>query len=391
MPAPRPDPTHGGQVSPSEGLHLPPLDQPFDFDTEQLAASAEVAVLLQESAERFYRVFSVSPASIFVARMADRLITHCNDGFLRLFGCTRDEVIGQSLATLDLYSPETDLDVVFARLANGDVVRYESQRVRQRDGDLRDVIASYVTIDVAGERAVVGKLVDVTDIRRLEHAVIEATDRERLRLGQELHDGLSSHLTGLRLQMKALADALADERHGQAATAQKLLDLLQETGGMIRRLSHEFAASEIGPARLVEVLRALAAQTNEVPGITCTFEGVDVMLPEGGAATHLYRIAQEAVQNALRHSTCVHILIRLDQIGERFRLTIEDDGCGLPEAFLQPGTDDDLSGLGLFSMRARARAIGAKLHLYERPGGGTRIVCVREHASAPGARLKTGG
>jgi two-component system CheB/CheR fusion protein len=200
---------------------------------------------------------------------------------------------------------------------------------------------------------------------------LEAAAREQRRLGQELHDGVGSDLTGLALLADALAQELRDSSPAQAARAARIASGLEEVRRQLRRLASGLVPQDVAPDGLRAALEGLAVRVRERSGAACTVEGAGpVRLADPATATHLFRIAQEAVANALRHGRARHIDITLRADPAALTLSVRDDGSGLGGG--PPGG----AGLGLRLMHDRARAIGGALTIGPAGGGGTVMTCV---------------
>jgi PAS domain S-box-containing protein len=215
-------------------------------------------------------------------------------------------------------------------------------------------------------------LLDVTERKRLEKEVVEIGDRECRRLGQDLHDGLSQRLTALSYRCQNLRRRLADAGDGEMGDElERLTEMAREAIRESRSLARGLAPVELRAGGLMEALAELAARTTETFGIACTFACPrPVLLADEALATHAYRIAQEAVTNAVRHSGGEHIVLGLSRGAGAATIEVEDDGCGLPPG---PRTGGAGGGMGLHIMRYRAEMIGGHLALEPRPDGGTRV------------------
>lgn len=211
---------------------------------------------------------------------------------------------------------------------------------------------------------------EIAERERLERAVLEIGERERRAVGRDLHDGLGQHLTGTALVAQALSGRLAGRGDPEAAEARKIVTLVEQGIEQTRSLARGLLLAEIEREGLSEALRQLAAATSAQSRVDCTFrdEGA-AALGDGGTATHLYRIAQEAVRNAVRHGKAAHIEISLVERDDGVLLSIRDDGVGFA------GSGDKPAGLGLQIMDHRADIIGAAFDVAARPGGGTLVTC----------------
>jgi signal transduction histidine kinase len=221
--------------------------------------------------------------------------------------------------------------------------------VQQRTLDLRRVIA---------ER------------ERLEVALLESGERERRRIGHDLHDGLGQHLTGTALAGQVVVEKLQAKQLEEGADVKKLVEHIEEGIEMTRRLAKGLLLAEIPPAALLGALRDLAAEVSSEFPARCDFrhEG-EVAIRDTAAATHLFHITREAVHNAVHHGRARHIAISLSAATPALTLTVRDDGSGLPPR------EQRKQGLGLSIMAHRAEIIGWSFHIAAEPGGGTVVTC----------------
>ncbi len=205
---------------------------------------------------------------------------------------------------------------------------------------------------------------------RLEREVLEISEREQRRIGQDLHDGLGQRVGAARLTCAAVAHRLAKEKHAMGKAAARVERELALAIDETRQIARGLHPVKPGPDSLMAALHELAAGVAKMVGIRCRFICRQrVMVRDHAAATHLYRIAQEAVSNAARHGKPKHILLTLVQADDAVRLCVKDDGRGWPVAAKRR------SGLGLSIMRYRASVIGASFAIASRHGRGTRVTC----------------
>ena len=216
----------------------------------------------------------------------------------------------------------------------------------------------------AGERVVRGDGRRDADIKAAEWMAVA---REQERISSELHDGLGQHLTGIAFLAKALANKLHSRGASEASEADQIVGLINQAVANTRALAR--GLQPVGPEdnALSVALLQLAAEVSKVYGVNCRFSADDTVLTlSRDAAHHLYRIAQEAVNNAITHGEAACIVIELNKVGRRIELSITNNGRALADEFGH-------MGLGLFSMRRRARILGAKFHLDNLPVGGVRL------------------
>jgi signal transduction histidine kinase len=207
---------------------------------------------------------------------------------------------------------------------------------------------------------------------RLEREVLEISEREQRRIGHDLHDGLGQHLTGTALAGKVLADRLGDRILPEAADAERLVGLIEDAIELTRGLARGLSPVALEHDGLMMACRELAEQTSDRFQLDCRFScDPPVVLDDPVAAAHLYRIAQEATTNAVRHGRARRIGIELARQSEQVMLTIEDDGIGLNEE-AQRGRQP---GLGLRIMAHRASMIGASFDVRRGAFRGTFVHC----------------
>lgn len=229
----------------------------------------------------------------------------------------------------------------------------------------------YPQLDATGNVSRLGVLaMDVTERKRLERQILEICDREQARIGQDLHDGLCQQLIGLAFDVQALRRQLAARSAPEAAMAKKIGELLDETITNVRQVARGLFPVKLEADGLVSAIQELAASASQRFNVTCLASCPGpVPINNNVAATHLYRIAQEAVTNAIKHGKAKHISVSLVCDSENVEMRVADDGCGITEAAL------DGRGMGLSIMDYRARSIGGKLDIRRLQTGGTLVAC----------------
>jgi signal transduction histidine kinase len=205
---------------------------------------------------------------------------------------------------------------------------------------------------------------------RLEQEIIAAGERERHRIGADLHDNLGQQLTAIQLMCASLElDAAAHPVLAQ--NLRQVCRMLSEAVRQTRLLARGLVPIGPGPDALQNSLAELAARTDALGRVSCQFVCAKSVAPAEPQKTgHLYRIAQEAVNNALKHARARSVRIRLAQSKSALLLEISDDGAGLP-----PPTANGSAGVGLSVMRHRAAVIGARLDIVSKPGKGVTVRC----------------
>ena len=275
------------------------------------------------------------------------------------------EFVGRNVR--DLFDPE------FARqherhrhraLATGKTQSWEY--VRRTGGEDRYVEARFVK---GGLNEVVITLRDITQRVELEREVVASSERERTRIGHDLHDGLAQLLIGVKLMLKALTEKLVTEGSRHSGDIERATELVSraitQTGDLAQGLSPIRKGGSFSDA-----LQQLANQSELLLGVRChvACNKTPAALSEG-SATHLYRIAQEAITNAVKHGNATRIELRCERLKQRFLLSVADNGTGVGDSAA------DSAGMGMHIMQYRARSIGGELTVTTRPERGTIVKC----------------
>jgi PAS domain S-box-containing protein len=224
----------------------------------------------------------------------------------------------------------------------------------------------------------------VGEVRRLETEIREVSQREHERIGHDLHDGLGQELTGVSLLLKSLEDAIARDAPQLTTRVHTVRDMVEQSISTARALALGLSPVHLDRDSFVGALEQLCASSEALYGITVKFTSRQSQALDGlTAAADLYRIAQEAIRNAARHSGANEIEVTLAADERRLELMVEDDGRGI-----LPG-GETRGGMGLKIMRYRASIIGAALAIGARKHGGTVVRCVLRQGAAsdtPGAK-----
>jgi signal transduction histidine kinase len=210
---------------------------------------------------------------------------------------------------------------------------------------------------------------DVTERRRVSRQILEAGERERRRIGQDLHDDLCQHLTGITCLGRVLQQRLDANLPKEADAAGQIVDLVEQAVKRARDIARGLQPLHLEAEGLAASLQELSANISAMFQVQCHFACAGpIAIDDPACPIQLYRIAQEAISNAIRHGKAKNIFIDLVQLGDRVILTVEDDGVGIGPAPARPG-------LGLRTMRHRARMIGATLLVEPADGEGTVVTC----------------
>jgi PAS domain S-box-containing protein len=332
---------------------------------------------LRESEEIFRRL--IEAAFDGVAIHEQGMILEVNEPLARMFGYEPREMIGMS--TLDLAAPESR-ELVRQSVVAGREQPYEAMGLR-RDGTKFHGELCGKAVTWRGKKARVVAVRDISERKRAEQSlrqlaalrqavtskIIGAQEQERQRLARELHDVVGQMLAVLKMQIDWIsgrADHAADVR----LAADQLTAKLDETLLVVRELAHGLRPPVLDDLGVSCALETLAQETVQRSGIRCEVEIAEVAGVPAPVGTALYRIAQEALANCLRHSGAQGLRLALehDEAAGLLVLTVEDDGRGIAAE-----ERDSPHSLGIASMRERAELLGGEIAVERRASGGTRV------------------
>lgn len=333
---------------------------------------AERATELQYSEDQIRAILDATADAVVTIDILGRIATF-NRAAERIFGYAASEVIGENVTIL--IPPEERVGrygykATAARsYASRLIGRSHEISGRRKDGSIFPIQLSVNSVE--GRDLFVGVARDMTEHKALQKEIIDVAMLEQRRIGQELHDGTQQELTGLGLLAQSLAESLS---RGGAATASeaaaRVARGIEQCNQRVRSLARGMVPVPIDREGLMTALAELARQTTEIHGLPCGFECPSpVEIDNDNEATHLYRIAQEAVSNATRHAKASAIWIRLEQVEGRLILEVQDNGIGLQSAGISG------KGVGLRLMEHRCAMIGGNFAIDPRADGGTCIAC----------------
>ncbi len=210
---------------------------------------------------------------------------------------------------------------------------------------------------------------EIAERKKVEQEILEIGEQEQRNLGEHIHDNLCQNLAGILMLTKMLAKKL--DRHGleEAKELREIAGLLNDSITQAREIARGVYPVEMEGNSLMISLQGLAARMSGLYGIHCTFASSQpVLIHDNNLATHLYRIAQEAIRNSVVHGEAKQVKIYLNQIGSRMQLVIKDNGKGL-------GPSAQGGGIGMQIMKYRARRLNAVLDIQNSSPCGTVLTC----------------
>jgi PAS domain S-box-containing protein len=354
---------------------------------------------LHEGEITFNALARVAPVGIMRFDAAGRC-NYVNERWTAMTGLTNSEAIGDGWQGAIHPDDRAEVCERWRQLRDADELFLEEYRLCRPDGAVRWILAEGVGLraysgeslgfiraltDITGHRQLEAELSDtrkrleervrertaalegeIEEREKLEKQVLEIRQHERGRFSQDLHDGLGQSLTGILFRALALERDLRTEDSAQAANAATIAELVNDAINQAHRIARGIQPVSVRPEGLVTALEELAENLRNSKLADCTFEHErGIRFHDHDLATHLYRIAQEAVHNAIKHSGVKKVTLRL----EPRRLLVRDEGRGFAAEAAAA------QGRGLSIMRHRAHLIGATLHLHSAPGRGTTVEC----------------
>jgi signal transduction histidine kinase len=257
------------------------------------------------------------------------------------------------------------------KVVAGQAVKTYERRMLRLDGQTRVVAVTSVPFSYQGRRAVLSIMTDVTELRRLERDLVEVAEREQRRIGQDLHDGLCQELVSMAFLANSIKPGMSPLGARERRDIGRLASALDHAITVARSTAQGLFQVASGPEGLASCLRKIVHDTRLRHSVACRFDyPKPVLLPNETAAAQLYRIAREALNNALKHARPDRIILRLTRSARGIQLSILDNGIGISQR-----KDVSQAGLGIRIMSYRAESIGGTLQVYRQASGGTAVVC----------------
>ncbi len=330
----------------------------------RLEAAEEQARLMSSAIEQGFNYVLIATAETPAPR-----VVYINPVFAQATGYAPEAVIGQPLSAL------TDFTSLQARLQESiskgeqflELIAVYPGAEGERWGEWRVGPVRDKTGQISHWLIIVR---DITERKRLEKEILQISERERQRIGQDLHDSLCQQLAGIELMSQALEHKLAPKSKEAAGRVAEIAAYVRNAIHQARSLARGLSPVSNEPEGLMTALLELAANTERMFGVNCEFLcRRPVLIADSVTSTHLYRIAQEAISNAIKHGHAQQIAISLEASQDRIILSISDDGAGFPPSL------PNNPGMGLSIMKYRAGVLGGVISLEKNAKGGVVVIC----------------
>jgi PAS domain S-box-containing protein len=348
----------------------------------------QAAMRLRETQARMFELLHEGVVVIDIGNM----IRMANPAFERMFGFQAGTAVDTSIDDLIAQSPGLRRDRLDQHLL-GSITEPPGLspvefKCRRRDGSTFDAACVATLTHVDGETRRLAVITDVTERRGLEREILEIAGREQLRIGSDLHDGLGQDLTGVALMLRSVVAQLRKESSSARADVEDIIGLVNGAIESTRAMARGLAPVGADRGGLIAGLQSMAVRGMERYGVRAHFNTSlkEPLTLDDGAATHLYRIAQEAFTNAIRHGRVTQVTIDLATADGTLTLNIQDNGRGFDER------NASNNGMGLKLMRYRAQMLGGDVTIANNKSGGVIVRCTCPHRAPPGGdSLPRGG
>jgi two-component system CheB/CheR fusion protein len=364
----------------SYGGNASPLRMAIETHSETTPRSeTDARAAAEDAASRVLASVLETAVDAIITVDARGLIRSFNRAAERMFDYAAGEVLGKNVSLLmpELHHSKHDSYLSnYLKTGKASIIGIGREEVgRRKDGSVFPIELSVSEVSRGEDRVFTGLIRDLSLRNQLEAEILEVSEREQQRIGHELHDGLCQELAGIAFVVQSLQQRAVASGSIDPSELSRVTRMLQDTVRHARGLSRGLYPVEPQPDGLAVALAQLAANTTDFFKVRCQFHNPrPVLVRDATHATHLYRIAQEAVREAIRQGKASRIMIELTCRAESCLLCVSDDGIDL-----------DVDGryredMVLRMMRHRAKVIGGSLTIGQRHGGGVKLTCKIPHS-----------
>ena len=361
---------------------------------ERETGSPAVHRVLSETEQRFLEVFKGTPAPGAIIRVRDRQYRAVNDAWVKTFGYKRKDVIGKTRAEFAMWRNEDEIARLWKRLLAGQSVEAFETQLHTKEGKVVDVLLYAEGFELSQERYVIASIIDITERKRIEEALRVANhqlrilsrrrgqvqEEERRLLSRELHDQVGQLVTAAKINVQSARRAIKarEAREKLAETARILENVLEQA----RQISFALRPPILDDLGLAPAIRSMLTRTARAAGLSGKFVAdADLRRADAESEIACYRVAAEAVANAVRHAKPQKISIQMRNADAGIRLQVRDDGSGFEMRKMERAPVRDR--LGVIGMRERATAVGGNLEINSEPGKGTEVTANFPLSCAP--------
>ena len=321
---------------------------------------------LCNSEEKYHGIIETSPDLIFILERKTGKIIDINRSVCKFLGYSKDEIVGTVSGDRVVSAQRDSYRIELENLIKNERFSGEYD-IRKKDGSILKIEARGA---VFGDYAfAIGR--DITERRQLEKEILEIEDKERQRIGQDLHDDFGQLLSALSFKCLALKLELENKPCQEADDAKEITAIVDDAKERVRLMSRGLMPVEIDRQGLMTALEELSEKTVSIFDTSCVFKCDNpVQISDETVNLHLYRIAQESITNAIKHGKSGNIEISLDKDYDKIIMKVKDDGSGIPDNYNQT------NGTGIRIMNYRANLINAQLDIRSDNHKGTTVTCV---------------
>lgn len=347
-----------------------------------IQALKEVEKKLEENKAQAQAILETTVDGIITIDEFGKIMSF-NQAASEIFGYTEEEIIGENINVLMPDPHQSKHDSYLKQYRDTGEKRIIGSRReltgKKKDGSLFPMELSVSEVQWGGNRIFTGVVNDISERRRLEKEILRISEEERRRFGQDLHDGLGQLLTGIGLISQNLAHKLKSNGIVGADKVWEIYDLIKEADEYTRSLAHGLTHIDIEEEGLQTALKQLSNRAEKFFNVNCSLRWeCDSQINDSMQTLNLYRIAQEAVSNAVKHGKAENIQISLITRNGSVRLTVEDDGIGLSK----PSQKEKPKGMGIKIMKYRANIMSGSLEITETVDKKTNVTCSIPHINS---------
>lgn len=333
---------------------------------------------LRDARALLEKTFASLQEGVFIVR--DRRVVDCNPAAERMFGYTRDELVGSNTRMLhvsqDAYEdfgdrglPTLEAGGSFTsehelRRKNGEtIITHQTMTLLDPEEGLKGGVVSVV-------RDITDRKIDELRLQRFYTHLQEAREEERRHIAREIHDDLGQSLTAMKMDLARIRRRSAELGAPVLTELDEVEELVDGAIRSVRQIATDLRPGVLDQLGLLPALEWLCDDFGERTGVECRFSnGFGELTLPPAAATHVFRVVQEALTNVARHAGASRVMVGLRNQGKGARLGIRDDGRGV-----DPGSPGQRRGLGVIGMRERARILDGRLEMDTAPGRGTEVI-----------------